>query len=568
MHIYDFKKNDYLLNVGKIVILVVVFVFLVGNIEPYYEGKDAHLYGIVAVNLSNGIYSDTNNLLQETGRSEFVGSNWIQTIQDTAIPMSGAGLSVIGAFFYILGGYTGLLLLSPIFAVLLLVFSERIATNLFGKYAGLLALLFLATSNLLYRNSISLQTEAVFSTFFILGAFFLIKSLKTRKNYQFFLTSLFFVFAAFIRTNGIIFFPIEISVIVGYFVITNPRIKITKSTLKTAVLILIPLIIFAGFYLAHNAYFFGDPFTNYLSQLESSTGYETEAGSLVKFETQDFENAREYSKYLLPYQFPAVFNRSSENLENTLGEEWLGVLTFLMLSAILLISLLKRKKRTELIIFSVLIIANLWFYSSITTELRASAGVAARFMLPGFTLTSIIFGYVIVEFFNLNLQGKKIVPRTIKSLKIIGFIVLIGFFSTAFYFWPTMDGILNTGINLENVEKLSSRYPLDLEGLDKNSVVVAVNADRVRDYGFIPFGLSNPDNLKGESVDLLKQIMQEGYEVYTLKESTTKLEKEYLRFLINEYGFTIKEHSESFCKIDFSDSQNLENDETCINDVK
>lgn len=569
------KKLDFLLNTGKIIVILVVFIFLVGNIEPYYEAKDAHLYGVVAVNLSNGIYSDTNKLLQETGRSEFVGSNWIQTIHDTAIPMSGAGLSVIGAFFYILGGYTGLLLVSPIFAILLLVFSERIATNLFGKYVGLLALLFLATSNLLFRNSILLLTEDVFSVFFILGTFFLITSLKTRKNYLFFLTSLFFVFAAFMKTNGIIFLPIEIFVIVGYFVIKRNKSEeisikqlISKFTVKTAILILIPLIIFAAFYLSHNAYFFGDPFTNYLSQLESYTSYETEVESLLKFERQDFENAREYSKYLLPYQFPAVFNRSSENLEDTLGHEWLGVLTLLILSSILLISLLKRKKRTELIIFSVLIVGNLWFFSSITTELRASVGVAARYMLPSFTLTSIIFGYVIVEFFNLNLQGrKKLVAKTIKSLKVTVFIVLIGFFIIAFYFWPTMDGMLNSGINLGNVEKLASRYPLDLEGLNKNSVVIAVNADRVRDYGFIPFELSNPDNLKEESVILLRQIMQEGYEVYTLKESTTKLEKEYLRFLINEYGFTIKEHSESFCKIDFSDSQNEKNDEICLKDM-
>jgi len=246
------KKLDFLLNAGKIIVILVVFIFIVGNIEPYYEAKDAYLYEVVAVNLSNGIYSDTNELLQETKRFEFIGSNWIQTNQgDTAIPQSGAGLAVIGAFFYVLGGHAGLLLLSPIFAILLLIFTERIATNLFGKYVGLLALLFLATSNLLYRNSILLQTEAVFSVFFILGTFFLIKSLKTKKNYQFFLASMFFMFTAFIRTNGIIFFPIEISVLIGYFAISNyPRIRISKSTLKTAVLILIPLIIFVGFYLA------------------------------------------------------------------------------------------------------------------------------------------------------------------------------------------------------------------------------------------------------------------------------------------------------------------------------
>lgn len=541
------KKLELLLNAGKITILIIVFLFLIGNVKPYYEAKDAHLYEIVAVNLSNGIYSDTNNLLQETKRSEFVGSNWIQTNQgDTAIPISGAGLAVIGTFFYVLGGHVGLLLLSPIFAILLLIFTERIATNLFGKYVGLLALLFLATSNLLYRNSILLQTEAVFSVFFILGTFFLIKSLKTKKNYQFFLASLFFMFTAFIRTNGIIFFPIEIGVLIGYFAISNyPRIRISKSTLKTAVLILIPLIIFAGFYLAHNAYFYGDPFTNYLSQLESNTSYETDVKSLVKFETQDFENAREYSKYFLPYQFPAVFNRTSENLENTLAEEWLGTLALLILSTILFVSLWKRKRRTELIVFAVLIAGNLWFFSSITTELRASVGVAARYMLPGFTLTSIIFGYLIIEFFRLNPQ-KNLIR---KILKISGIIVLIGFFSVAFYFWPTMDGILNTGIDIANIEKFASRYPLDLEGLENNDVGLAANTDRIREYGVIPFILYPPNVISSDSVILLKKILQDGYDVYVLKEPTTKYEKDSLRFLINEHGFMIKDHSKSFCKI-------------------
>lgn len=556
------KKLELLLNAGKITILIIVFLFLIGNVKPYYEAKDAHLYEIVAVNLSNGIYSDTNNLLQETKRSEFVGSNWIQTNQgDTAIPMSGGGLAVIGTFFYVLGGHVGLLLLSPIFAILLLIFTERIATNLFGKYVGLLALLFLATSNLLYRNSILLQTEAVFSVFFILGTFFLIKSLKTKKNYQFFLASLFFMFTAFIRTNGIIFFPIEIGVLIGYFAISNyPRIRISKSTLKTAVLILIPLIIFAGFYLAHNAYFYGDPFTNYLSQLESNTSYETDVKSLVKFETQDFENAREYSKYFLPYQFPAVFNRTSENLENTLAEEWLGTLALLILSTILFVSLWKRKRRTELIVFAVLIAGNLWFFSSITTELRASVGVAARYMLPGFILTSIIFGYLIIEFFRLNPQ-KNLIRKT---LKISGIIVLIGFFSVAFYFWPTMDGILNTGIDIGNIEKFASRYPLDLEGLENNDVGLAANTDRIREYGVIPFILYPPNVISSDSVILLKKILQDGYNVYVLKEPTAKYEKDSLRFLTNEHGFIIKDHSKSFCKILIEEGKFQKSDDVCL----
>ena len=463
------KKSDFVLNIGKIVIIIVVAVFLVGNIIPFYEADDAHLYGVVAVNLSQGIYSETNELLEESGRLEFVGANRIITIHNTSVPMSGAGLSVVAAFFYLIGGYPGIFLTSAIFGILLMIFTERIATNLFGKYVGLFALLFLATSNLLFRNSISLQTESVFSVFFVLGAFFLIKALKSRKNYQFFLASLFFVFCSFIRINGIIFLPAEIFVIIGYIIFTAIRqeklvnyknqmvvsqLKInftklfSKSKLKTMILILLPWIIFVAFYFSYHDYFFGEAFTNYgiiSSKANINAIYETGPESLLKFENQDFENLKEYSKYLLPYQFPAVFNRISENFEDVLGSEWLGALSLLILLTILTISLLKKKNRIELLTFSALILANLWFFSSITTELRASYGVAGRYMLPGFALCSIMFGYIIVEFFNLSLQRRrKLVGITIKSLKIIVLILLIGFFFIAFYFWPTMDGIFSS----------------------------------------------------------------------------------------------------------------------------
>jgi len=569
------KKSDLALNIGKISIILLVGVFLIGNIIPFYMASDAYLYGIAAVNLSQGVYSVTNELLEKTGRIEFTGGeNWIKTIHNTTVPFSGAGLSVIAAFFYLIAGYPGIFLTTPIFAILLMIFIDRIATNLFGKYVGLVALLFLASSNLLFRNSISLQTESVFSVFLVLGAFFLIKAFKCRKNYQFFLASLFFVFSAFIRINGIIFLPVEIFVIAGYFILTTVRqeklvnfsnqittskLKInvvnlfSKPRFKTVILILIPLIIFIIFYLSYHAYFFGEAFTNYgIVSTESSINktYEIEPYSLLKFEKQDFENLKEYSKYLLPYQFPAVFNRSSENFENVLGNEWLGIVFLLVLLFILSFSFFKKKKRMELLTFSALILANLWFFSSITTEYRASFGVAGRFMLPSFALCSILYGFIIVEFFNLTLQNrKKLVRKIVKSLKVVVFIVLIGFFCFAFYFWPTMDGMLNTGINFGNIKEFASRYPLDLEGLKNNDVIVATRTDSISEYGVIIFDLDQADAIKDDSIILLKQIIQDGYDVYVLKEPTTEYEKDSLRVLTNEHGFIIKDHSKSFCKI-------------------
>lgn len=584
------KKSDLALNIGKISIILLVAVFLIGNIIPFYEADDAHLYGVVAVNLSKGIYSETNELLEETGRSEFVGENRIKTIHNTSVPISGAGLSVVAAFFYLIGGYPGIFLISPIFGILLMIFTDRIATNLFGKYVGLLALLFLATSNLLFRNTISLQIESVFSVFLVLGAFFLIKALKSRKSYQFFLASLFFVFSAFIRISGVIFLPAEIFVIVGYFIFTTiwqerlvnyknqiatskSKIDIaklfSKSKLKTGILILIPWMIFFIFYFSYNAYFFGDALTNYGTVepvADISKIYETEPDSLLKFEKQDFENLKEYSKYLLPYQMPAIFNRSSDNFKNILGNEWLGGITLSILLSILLFSLFKKKKRIELLTFSALILANLWFFSAITTEHRASFGVAARYMLPSFILSSIMYGFIIMEFFNFKgFIKKKSVIFSIKFLKVVVLILIIGFFFFAFYFWPTMDGMLNTGINFGNIKEFASRYPLDLEGLENNDVGLAAGTDKIREYGVIPFSLGAPNAISDESVILLKKILQDGYDVYVLKEPAKEYEKDVLLVLINDHGFIIKDHSKSFCKILISEQEKFqETDDVCL----
>ena len=68
-------------------IFIVFAVYVIGSFEPYYEGTDSYLYGIVAKNLVVGDYSISNNLLEETGRDEFVGGNWVETIHETAIPV-------------------------------------------------------------------------------------------------------------------------------------------------------------------------------------------------------------------------------------------------------------------------------------------------------------------------------------------------------------------------------------------------------------------------------------------------------------------------------------------------
>ena len=210
--------HDKLMNLTKISIIVLLAFHLFGNFSPYYERNDAYLYAVNAINFANGEFILTNELLQETGQLEFAGS-LVKTIYNTAVPTEGIGLSAIGAIFYPIAGIYGLFYLSAIFALLLLIFSERIATYFFGQKIGFLTFLFLAFNKFLIVASTTFQTESIFSLFFILGSFFLIIYLKEKQNHHLLLASTFFVCSTFLRLNGVIFFPTELIIIFSYFIV-------------------------------------------------------------------------------------------------------------------------------------------------------------------------------------------------------------------------------------------------------------------------------------------------------------------------------------------------------------
>ncbi|MGI0023376.1 MAG: hypothetical protein ACRD9Q_11025, partial [Nitrososphaeraceae archaeon] len=446
--------------------------------------------------------------------------------------MAGIGIAAFGALFFLIGGSYGLFYLTPIFTILLLIVSERVATSLFGKYVGLFTLLCLATSNLLFRNSINLQTESLFSVFFVLGSFYLIKYLRHKRDRTVLLASTFFTVCATIRTTGMIIFPIEIVLIVGYFVIQIIRQKkedivldqknvtsyysrvffsrlMKKTNLKIFAFILIPWVVFFIFYMVYYGYYFGDPLTNY-GEVINLKSYETSTSALVTVKNEDIENVKQYSKYLLPYQIPAIHNRLDQNLDDVLGNNWIGIIALFVLLIALLVSLRAKNKRVEILVFLLLIVTTVWFYSSITTEARALSGVPGRYMIPAFTLSSMIYGFLLMEFLKWLPYDKRFFVKSLKPLKIVVLVTMGLFFVFAFYFSNPIQIIADQGLNFKDPHAYASRYPLDMEGLSKDSIIFLIHTDWAIDYGVIPF---QPNTTKlPESIALLKQVIEEGYD--------------------------------------------------------
>lgn len=563
--------------------------YLLGNFVPFFEGSNDYFYALVSINFSNGVFSITNELLQETGKSEFVGSDWLKTNYNSAIPRSGMGFSAIGSVFYLIGGYYGLFYMVPIFTILLLIFSERIATNLFGKYVGLLTLLFLATSNLLFRHSIVFKTESVFTVFFILGVFFLIKYLKQKRDYHILIASILLAGSTFIRINGIINFPAELIIVIGFFIIQtirqekrnligNKKTKnnytkfifsklMKKKTFKISLYIFIPWIVFIATHAMILDYYIGSASENYLSATGQSVWYDTSPSALIKLEKQDFENLKAYSRYLLPYQFPALYDKMDQNFDDVLGDNWPGVILLLVLFITLIVSLYTKNKRLEIIAFLILITSTLWLYSASTTEARAmhGSGIAPRFMLPIFPISSMLISYLIMKILMFDFANKiKSTQIVTNVLKVTLVTILIVFFIGAFYFSPSVQIILDEGLKFNNPQESADRYPLDLEGLTEKSVIVSNHQNWILEYGAIPFNLiigepgPNMGKVSPDSVKTLKQIIGDGYDVYVLKNPSLTREKNTLNELVNNYGIILKDHSKSFCKIELDDYNGIE----------
>ena len=581
----NFKKNklDFFILIVKIIVIIFAAYSVIGNFIPFYEGANPFYVGASAVKFAQGEFILSNELLEKYGSDEFVPGNWFATNQNTAVPSHSAGLISLGSIFYLIGGYNGLFYLSPIFFIILLVTSERITTKFFGNIAGLVTLLILATSNLLYRISIELMTETVFSVFFILGIFFTINFVKEKKNYQIILASTLFAYAAWIRMAGMISFPIEIIFLISYFVIieirtvkkNNESIKFSnlclhifdkrkaKRIFQISALLIIPwMILFLGNMMLVS-YFFDDPTANY-NTIERMKNYDYSTYSLVDFESKDFENIKIYSKYLLPYQIPGIYNQLDTNFDNYFGENWPGLIGLFFLLFIAFISIKTKDHRIHIILFTIFIISHVWFYSAITWEERSADDkeIPSRYMIPVFILSSIMIGFIVQKILKLNGKRYHTIFKIIKALTIISLTI---FFIGAFYFYPSIQNIQDEGISFKNPEDYTDRYPLDLEGLPLNSIIVSSNSIRVLEYdGLISFD-PNPPRTSEYSIELLKKLNREGYDMYMFKKSFTYNSLEIKNTLIEEYGIILKEHSKTFCKVELQVVNDLKSDDECLN---
>ena len=581
-------------NVLKILILSMVGFYLFGNFTPYYDGADAFLYGVTTTDLFKGHFGFTNDLLQNDGSWDFVPYQWSKTNYNSAIPIGDYGIYGFTSIFYFLGGYYGIFYMGPILTILFLIGIERIATNLFGRLVGLLTLVLLATDFIILWIGVQLRNDNIFALFFVLGCYFLIKFLHEKTNKTLLLCSIFFAAGSLIRINGIIAFPLEILLIIGYFtfhyfnetrsdlrstkipvLIKNIFQKIrNKNFIKKTTFVFMPWILFFVFILAINQYFYGDPLTNYFAERPITQDYESDSVlSILKFDSWRFKWINLYSLGLIPDFLNNLFIKNVFiNFADNLGGNPLGIIPFLILLLTLLLSLHYKKKRIEVIVIIPFIIGIILFYSSgflhdtnlNEEEYQPTLFSRDRYMIPALPLYLILFGFFI--YLTINVFFKKILLNQGKNVRngIQGTlsVFLAIFLVVSLYYSTPVEGALGDGIKFKNPEWFVDRFPLDSEGLSKDNSIILEGRRYAVEYDVIPFfpywGYYDKlryefdtQSLPQEPIKKLKQFMNEGKEIFTFRDHRLWIvDSQYFRYLAQEHGLILKTYSKTFCKLE------------------
>ena len=148
-----------------------------------------------------------------------------------------------------------------------------------------------------------------------------------------------------------------------------------------------------------------------------------------------------------------------------------------------------------------------------------------RYVMPSFTLFYMILGYLLITTFQ---KSRKLTHTKFwlgKSYRILLVTFLGMFFVASLFFIPPTELIKSNSFDFKNPQDYVEGHPPSLEGLNQQSVILAIKTDRILEYDVIPFHMLPLDRGGSQSsIDLLKEIIQDDYDVFIFKQPTTNLE--------------------------------------------
>ena len=149
-------------------------------------------------------------------------------------------------------------------------------------------------------------------------------------------------------------------------------------------------------------------------------------------------------------------------------------------------------------------------------------------------------------------------------LKIITIVLLVGFFLIAAYS-SHPSRIINTGIEITDPFMKSITYNENLEIVDNKTVILSTSGYKVLAHGGIPYSpflehdlrdyhIRPTDNLLEVKNDI-NMLIHNDYDILIFKQVRSIEENLFFDVLADSDQFLIKEHSNTFCKIEYFEDE-------------
>jgi len=212
-----------------------------------------------------------------------------------------------------------------------------------------------------------------------------------------------------------------------------------------------------------------------------------------------------------------------------------------------------------------------------------SGGLQERYMIPVSLLSFMLVGFIVSTILKGSSEKINLKKSNFKILKGVFLVFLIVFIIGSFYIMPSVQASIQTNFGFNNPQDFLKQIHPDPEGLTEESVIVGDKGRMTVFYGathLFPYeGIkkrfigTDPQLHPQEPIQMIKFLIENGYEVYTFRKDMTPQDASYFRLLESEYGIMLKNYSKTFCQIELinevDDISEIEkSDPDCFSDIK
>jgi len=340
---------------------------------------------------------------------------------------------------------------------------------------------------------------------------------------------------------------------------------LNKNGIKTIMCLIIPMALFSLFFLSYNQYYFGNPLIyyenvpqpdSYPSFFEGRSNY----WSFFEYNEERVYKFKFFESRLFPRTIIDFFKSFDQAPGSSIESGLLGILpNFIILPAVYIAY---KMKRPEVFVFASFIYLHLWFFTSSSIVNYKPYTFAVRYMVYLYPIFYLILGFLIFSIFN----SKKIEMLSINKPKlriiILGSVLLIIVVLLIAQINHFLNSDFNKNFQLSSITNKADNWKFprfDMTGMTKNSVLVDRLGWQAVEMGIIPFapfkGLDTkkelPEELNEEAISILKRTVADNYDVFVKKNpsSAKTIAKPFFKRLVNEYGFSLIDYSNIYCKL-------------------